>query len=195
MLRTHIALGIVPAAGSAERFGADKLVADVGGVPLLDRTVRSLLEGGVANVIVVLGPKSDALLGLASLKDPRVTTARNERPERGMLTSIQAGLRAAKGDPLVVLPGDMPYVEPATVAALLRAHAADPRIVSPRLAGKRGHPVVIPGRYRDEILAATAEMTLHDVLRAHAGERLDIDVYDRGVTRDVDRPEDLAETP
>jgi molybdenum cofactor cytidylyltransferase len=187
-------LAIVTAAGSAERFGSQKLLANVGGVPLLERTIRSLLDGGVEKVVVVLGPGADHVRdGVPALSETRVTTATNRKPERGMFSSIQAGLRDAKGDPLVVLPGDMPYVEPATVAALLRKHEEGGGIVSPRLDGKRGHPVVIPGTYREEILEAGEDVTLHEILKAHAGERVDMDVYDRGVVRDVDVPEDLGE--
>lgn len=190
------AVGIVPAAGAAERFGGEKLLADVGGAPLLERTVRSLLDGGVERVVVVLGPDAAALReGVPALREAPVATAINRQPERGMLSSIQAGVREAKGDPIVVLPGDMPYVDRATVASLLRTHAERGGIVSPRLGGKRGHPVVIPAALREEILAARADQTLHDVLRAHSGERLDIDVYDRGVIRDVDRPSDLEAAP
>jgi molybdenum cofactor cytidylyltransferase len=186
-------LGIVTAAGAAERFGSQKLLANVGGSPLLERTVRSLLEGGVERVVVVLGPDSARIrTAVPTLGDRRVSVETNRHPERGMFSSIQAALRDARGDPLVVLPGDMPYVEPATIAALLDKHAEGGAIVSPRFGGKRGHPVVIPGKYRAEIVAA-GDVTLHDILKAHAGERVDMDVYDRGVVRDVDVPEDLGE--
>ena len=186
-------LGIVPAAGAAERFGGAKLVANVGGSPLLERTIRALLDGGVDKVVVVLGPDGDRIrTEVPAIGDRKVSTATNRRPERGMFSSIQEGLREAKGDPILVLPGDMPYVEPATVAALLRLYGEKGGIVSPRSNGKRGHPVVMPGKYRDEIMAAGEGVTLHEVLRAHAGERVDMDVYDRGVVRDVDVPSDLT---
>jgi hypothetical protein len=44
---------------------------------------------------------------------------------------------------------------------------------------------------RDEIRAAEATMTLHDVLTRHPDQRVDVDVQDRGVVRDVDRASDL----
>lgn len=188
-------LGIVPAAGSAERFGSAKLLANVGGAPLLERTVRALLAGGVARVVVVLGPDAQRIRAeVPVLADRRVAVATNARPERGMFSSIQAGLRDASGDPVLVLPGDMPYVEEATVSSLLRLYGERAAIVSPRFRGKRGHPVVLPGAYRDEILRADPSVTLHEVIKAHAVERVDMDVYDRGVVRDVDVPSDL-ETP
>lgn len=189
-------VAIVPAAGAAERFGGAKLLVDIGGQPLLERTVRSLRDGGVARVVVILGPGADQLRkGVPALDERWVSVVTNRKPERGMLSSIQTGVREADGDPILVLPGDMPYVEPATVSALLREQKERGGIVSPRFDGKRGHPVVIPGRLKDEILGAAEGATLHDVLRAHASERADLDVYDRGVIRDVDQPADLEATP
>jgi molybdenum cofactor cytidylyltransferase len=189
-------VAIVPAAGAAERFGGPKLLASVGSDKLLERTIRSLLDAGVERVVVVLGPDArDIRKGIPALDARGVRVATNRRPERGMLSSIQTGLRDASGDPILVLPGDMPYVEPATVSALLREHAQRGGIVSPRFEGKRGHPVVIRGSLRDEILDAPEGATLHDVLREHASERVDLDVYDRGVIRDVDQPADLEAPP
>ena len=186
------AVAVVPSAGAAERFGSVKLLAPVGDRPMIERTVRSLLDGGVTKVVVVLAPGADdirrVLEGLA-----HVTIAVNRDRDRGMFSSIQAGLKETTDDPILVLPGDMPYVDPATVGALLRTYEEKGGILSPRFDGKRGHPVVIPGRYRDEILEAKEGVTLHEVLRAHAAERTDIDVFDRGVVRDVDVPGDLAE--
>jgi CTP:molybdopterin cytidylyltransferase MocA len=141
--------------------------------------------------VVVLAPGADEVRRALAGVD-HVTNAVNRDRDRGMFSSIQAGVREAEGDPMLVLPGDMPYVDPATVGALLRLYEEKGGIVSPRFDGKRGHPVVIPGRYRDEILEAKEGVTLHEVLRAHAGERLDMDVYDRGVVRDVDVPSDLT---
>ena len=183
-------LAIVPGAGAAERFGSEKLLAKVGERTIIESTVRSLLDGGVDRVVVVSAPDADELRRTVGTM-ARVTTAINRARERGMLSSIQTGLREAHGDPILVLPGDMPYVEPATVASLLRRHQETGAIVSPRFRGKRGHPVVIPGKYAGEIQGAPEGATLHDVLKAHAAERVDMDVYDRGVVRDVDVPGDL----
>jgi CTP:molybdopterin cytidylyltransferase MocA len=193
---TSRSVAVVPAAGFAERFGSDKLLVKVGERPMIEATVRSLLEGGVKRIVVVVPPDSDALrAALTGMGMDSVEVTTNRARERGMFSSIQAGVREAHGDPILVLPGDQPWVEPATVAALLARYEQEPAIVSPRFNGKRGHPVVIPSRYRAEILGAADGVTLHDILKAHAGERVDMDVYDRGVVRDVDVPGDLGETP
>jgi molybdenum cofactor cytidylyltransferase len=188
------AIAIVTAAGSAERFGGGKLLADIDGEPLLDRTIRSLLDGGVSEVIVVVGTDSRAQLerDVNAMNDARVRPVENRDPSRGMFSSIQEGVRTASGDVLLVLPGDMPFVAPQTVARVIAEWRRTGGIVSPRHNGKRGHPVALPLALRDEILATSATSNLHEVIKKHAGERIDLEVDDPGINRDVDKPEDLA---
>lgn len=143
-------------------------------------------------VVVVLGPDAGRLRSdVRCLQDERVRTVINPDPARGMFSSLQAGLATATGDPLVVLPGDMPFVRGETVAALLDVYARERAIVSPRRAGKRGHPVILPPDLAAEILSAEATSNLHVVLRRHPDRRSDVDVDDPGVLRDVDTVEDL----
>ena len=188
------AVAVVTAAGSAERFGGKKLLTPIDGEPLLDHTIRALLEGGVAEVIVVVGRDARAELerDVNAMLDPRVRPVENPDPSRGMFSSIQEGVAQAQGDTILVMPGDMPFVSAETVRAVIEAYARKPGIVSPRYRGKRGHPVALPASLRDEIRAASPRATLHDVIHAHMTMRVDVDVDDRGIVRDVDRPEDLA---
>ena len=188
-------VAVVPAAGSAVRFGGTKLLALIGGEPLLDRTIAALLDGGVDQIVVVVGPDADELKrDVNAFSDPRVWPVVNADPSRGMFSSLQAGMAEAQikwGDALVVLPADMPFVRPATIQLLLATFAKKSAIVSPRSNGKRGHPVILPPGLRDEIRSADAMLTLHDILKRHPDMRVDVDVLDQGVIRDVDRPEDL----
>ena len=190
------AVAIVTAAGSAERFGGKKLLTLIEGEPLLDHTIDALLEGGVAEVIVVVGRDGRAELerDVNAMLDPRVRAVENPDPSRGMFSSIQEGVAQAQGDAILVMPGDMPFVSPDTVRAVIAAYERKPAIVSPRYHGKRGHPVALPGSLRDEIRAADPRATLHDVIHAHMHMRVDVEVSDPGIVRDIDRPEDLAKS-
>jgi molybdenum cofactor cytidylyltransferase len=183
---------VVPAAGSATRFGSQKLLADVDGEPLLCRTIASLVDGGAARVVVVLGPAAaDVRAILTGSSFPTVDCVTNPDPSRGMFSSIQTGLASANGDPILILPGDMPFVRSATVAAVAAACAVSGHVVSPRYRERRGHPIAVPQSLRAVILAAPATSTLSEVVRQHASGRLEIDVDDSGVLRDVDVPADL----
>jgi molybdenum cofactor cytidylyltransferase len=188
------AVAVVTAAGSAERFGGRKLLTPIDGEPLLDHTIGALLEGGVAEVIVVVGRDARAELerDVNAMLDPRVRPVENPDPSRGMFSSIQEGVAQAQGDLILVMPGDMPFVSPETVRAVIATYEGKPAIVSPRYRGKRGHPVALPASLRDEIRAADPHATLHNVIHAHTDMRVDVDVDDPGINRDIDRMEDLT---
>jgi molybdenum cofactor cytidylyltransferase len=191
------AIAVVTAAGSAERFGGRKLLAPVDGEPLLDRTIRSLLDGGVSEVIVVVGTDGRAELerDVNAMNDARVRPVENPDPSRGMFSSIQIGVATASGDALLVLPGDMPFVRAETVRAVIEKYREKPAIVSPRYRGKRGHPVALPLSLRDEIRDTPATANLHEVIKKHADQRVDLEVDDPGINRDVDTPADLFDGP
>lgn len=183
-------VAIVPAAGKAERFGGAKLLARIGNDVLLDRTLRSLLDAGVDRTIVVVAPGAD--LGAALLlADPRVRTVVNPDPSRGMFSSIRAGVAVADGDPVVVLPADMPFVSSATVAAVAAGCVREHRIVAPVHEGRRGHPVAFPASLRPAILLASPESTLKTALASTGATWHELLVDDSGVLRDVDWVEDL----
>jgi CTP:molybdopterin cytidylyltransferase MocA len=187
------AVAVVTAAGSAERFGGKKLLAPIDGEPLLDHTIRSLLEGGVTEVIVVVSgdARRELARDVGAMNDARVRVLENADPTRGMFSSIQIGVASAVGDALLVLPGDMPYVRAETVRALIAKYQERPSIISPRYKGKRGHPVVMPLALRDEIAETAPTANLHEVIKRHQDERVDLEVDDAGVNRDVDTPADL----
>ena len=178
---------VVPAAGSGERFGGPKLQTDIRGKMLIERTVGSLRDAGIDDIVLVIGPETGTLL---ESRDVRVVV--NPDPSRGMFSSLQAGLEDIIADAILVLPGDMPFVLPSTIRSLVQVFETRGGIVSPRCGGKRGHPVVLPPLLQQEILEADAGSTLHHVLNVHRDLRIDLDVLDRGVLRDVDTKEDLA---
>jgi molybdenum cofactor cytidylyltransferase len=185
-------LAIVPAAGRSDRFGSPKLTADLQGEPLLGRTIRSLLDGHVARVVVVASA-ADAFVGVSLVHDPRVRVVVNPDADRGMFSSIQTGLAAADGDPILILPGDMPFVRPATVAAVLEAYRREPGFIVPQKHARAGHPIALPGFLRSAVLAASPTTSLNALIRAQRLVRREIPVDDGGVLRDVDTPADLME--
>lgn len=186
---------IVPAAGKAERFGSAKLFADIDGEPLVARTIRALVEGGVGRVVLVVAPKSP-LIDLREPRDvfaaPAVELVINPDPDRVMFSSIQAGAVAVDGDPILVLPADMPFVRPATVAAVVEASRGGDAIVLPTVRGSHGHPIGLPGRLRSALLDADPHATLKQVLALSGLEHRELVVDDAGVLKDVDFPSDLA---
>jgi molybdenum cofactor cytidylyltransferase len=182
---------VVPAAGLSTRFGSHKLLADVGGVPLIERTVASLLGAGVAPVVVVIRA-GDRFASVPSLADPRVTIVANPDPTRGMFSSIQAGLAMAGGDVVLVLPADMPFVPASVVAAIASRAAAAGSVVVPVFDGRNGHPIAIPRALCDRLLTLAPTTTLKDGLAGFGSATIRLDVAAAGILHDVDVPADLG---
>jgi molybdenum cofactor cytidylyltransferase len=185
-------VGIVPAAGRGARFAeADpaappKMIAPIDGVPMVRRTVESLLGGGVNHCVVVVSEGGreaihDALHGLP------VDLVVNPDPSRGMFSSVQCGVAVTDESALcVLLPGDMPFVQPSTIAAVIAAGRAGQCTVTPALDGNRGHPVVCSPALRAWIVAAPVDSRLDHLMDRDTV--VAVDVTDPGVRRDVDRP-------
>lgn len=189
---------IVLAAGRGARFaegspgGPPKMLALVDGVPMIRRTVESLVAGGVDRSVVVVSGEQAAAIARA-LSGLAVTCVVNPDPDRGMFSSIQCGMvAAADAVTCVLLPGDMPFVQPATVARLLSVAATSGRTAVPRLDDRDGHPVVCGSGLRDRVIAARADARLDHLMREE--DVLHVDVTDPGVRRDVDRPADLPQS-
>src|SRR5258708_32512897 len=102
-------VAVVPAAGSAERFGGKKLLALIDGEPLLDHTIAALLDGGVDQIIVVVAPDADDLKhDVNGFTDARGWPVVNPERSRGMFSSLQAGMAEAEANALRVLTADLP---------------------------------------------------------------------------------------
>ena len=167
-----------------------KLLADVGGEPLVNRTLGSLIETGLDPVIVVLSTET-TLDTVPLMSHANVRTIVNRDPSRGMFSSIQCGISVANADVIVVLPADMPFVQIPTVSLVVRTCLEASRVVVPVFDGRRGHPVGIPGGLRDGLLMMPPDRSLKDALAALGEDLLLVDVTDGGVVRDVDVKSDL----
>ena len=83
---------IVLAAGASRRFGpADKLMADINGVPLLSMVLQRFNRDIFAETIVVIDPTNAPVKTLVANHGCQI--AENETAKDGMGGSIAAGVR------------------------------------------------------------------------------------------------------
>ena len=174
------------------------LPAQPHGPSFLERVTRVLLEGGVDEVIVVVG--SDAPAVRAALPPDlaaRVHVVDNPAWDEGQLSSLLAGLRAADrpgvGAVLVTL-ADVPLVSVDTIRAILQAYRTGEGapIVRPASHGRHGHPVIFDRRLFEELRRADPAVGARMVVRAHAAEALEVDVPDAGAFISIETPADYA---
>jgi CTP:molybdopterin cytidylyltransferase MocA len=184
---------VVLAAGASTRMGEPKALLAMGdGRRFVDAIAASARAGGCGGVLVVVGPPHGEAIRRAL--GPGVATAWNPQPERGMLSSVQAGIAALppSASAILVWPVDVPFVGVATVRSLL--DAAPGKIIVPTHNKRGGHPLRIPRRRFGDVMALDPARGLKALLEAYAVEVERLAVADGAVLVDVDTPGDYART-
>src|SRR5690606_14894479 len=86
---------VLLAAGASRRFGdANKLLANVGGKPLIRLVAGAIVESGAADIVVVTGHDHEAVE--AALSALPLRFVHNEDWPTGMGRSIARGVRALR---------------------------------------------------------------------------------------------------
>lgn len=174
------------AAGASTRMGAWKLALPWGASTIVETCLDSALAA-CRRVIVVTGHHGEELGALlaAREREGRVERVANPRPERGMLSSVQAGIPRVGTPRFYLALADMPGVTP-EVYRLLASFPGE--AVIPKYRGKKGHPLLLSAAVARRILELGEGDTLREALAAFP--TLAVPVDDPGVLQDVDLPED-----
>jgi molybdenum cofactor cytidylyltransferase len=182
---------VVLAAGRSQRMGTQKLLLPVGGQPLIARIVDQVLASPVDRTVVVTGSDGDCLA--AALAGRPVAFVVNPEPQAEMLASVRCGLAVLPPEctaALIVL-GDQPGITAHVIARLLEAFSASGcGIVVPTVHGRRGHPLLVSLRYRDEILTHYDAVGLRGLVQLHQEDVCEVDVGTPEILDDLDTPRD-----
>ena len=186
---------LVLAAGRSTRMGAiNKLIAEIGGKPLVRIAAEQALASKAAPVIVVTGHEKDKVeTALAGLP---VRFAHNPDYAEGLGSSLKAGIAAVpkEADGAIVCLGDMPQVDAPLIDKLLAAF--DPEkgalVVVPSIEGRRGNPVVWARRFFPDLMAVQGDVGARHLIGSYAEAVAEVPVAGQGALTDVDTPESLS---
>ena len=209
-------VGILLAAGRGERFGGSKLLATT----RLERSGASTLvasrpeparidsNAGAAGecigamacrnlltvlprVIAVVRPDDAALaaaLGAAGARIVRCASA-----DAGMGASLACGVLATKDAAgWIVALGDMPWIDPSTIARVAAAIGQGAAVAAPFHRGQRGHPVGFGAACFAALAALSDDDGAKSIVASHRDSLVRLDVDDEGTVRDIDHPADIV---
>ena len=186
---------IVLAAGRSTRMGAiNKLIAEIGGKPLVRIAAEQALASRASPVIVVTGHERERVE--AALKGLPVRIVHNPHYAEGLGTSLKAGIAAVAedADGAIVCLGDMPQVSAGLIDKLIAAF--DPErgalIVVPSIEGRRGNPVVWSRRFFHDLMQIQGDIGARHLIGAYAEAVAEVPVADDAALTDVDTPESLS---
>jgi molybdenum cofactor cytidylyltransferase len=178
---------IVLAAGKSERMGRPKALLEFRGRTFLENILEAISRSSIDSTFIVVGHHrreiGDAIQSGSLIFNPDY--------EKGMVTSLQTGIRALPLDSIgaFLFLVDHPVVETETIEAMVPI-AAPNRIVQPTFEGRRGHPVFLGAEVLKEILRLPSSQGADAVVRRDPGRIVEIPVNAAGILTDIDTPED-----
>jgi molybdenum cofactor cytidylyltransferase len=174
-------------------MGHNKLLAPLGGKPLVRHAVEAALASRLDPVIVVTGHDAEAVK--AVLDDLDVTFTHNTHFTDGLSASLRQGIVALPADceGAMVLLGDLPGITAALIDRTIIAY--DPvhgrSICVAATLGRRGHPVLWGRQYFEEIRALTGDEGARSLIARHADRIYEVETADDAPFADIDTPEAL----
>jgi molybdenum cofactor cytidylyltransferase len=180
------------------------------GDTVVARVVRTLLDGGVPNLVVVAGAHLDAVRAAMPANEPRARLIEHAGWQQGQLSSLLAGLDAIDDPDLeaaLVTLVDVPLVRASTVAEIIavwrRTHApivrpaepSTPLKASPSTAlsasrQRHGHPVIFDRSVFGDLRGADPDIGAKAVFAIHRERVVDVPIEDPGAFEDIDTPGD-----
>ncbi len=182
---------VVLAAGESKRMGSPKQLLPYGDSSIIETVIQNIGRSAVAHTIVVLGSHFDEISSRIS-KYP-LTIAGNTDYKKGMLSSLQQGLKKLPGQTgsVIILLGDQPMIRTSVINRLIDAgDRSEKGIAVVVYKSKRGHPLLFDVKYRSGIDRLGPDKSLRDFLDVHQDEILEVEVDNPEILRDIDTIKD-----
>ena len=182
-------LAVLLAAGGGKRFTGPghKLLAPLRGSTVLAHSLAAMVESGVGDCLVVHGAVD------LTNEVGGVTVLHNPDWETGQRSSVVTALRHAADhgyDSVVIGLGDQPFVTPDAWRAVAET---DGEIVVATYDGTRGNPVKLAGSTWELFRVTDGDADAGARILMHLHPELVREVACKGVSADIDTPEDLAQ--
>ena len=184
---------VLMASGAGRRFGSNKLLRTVDGLPLVRRVMAACPPELFAPALVV--SRYPEILSLAEeLGYPPVF---NGGAEEGISATVRLGAAAAEqagADGALFAVADQPWLTRASVERVIAAFAARPDTI-PALSwqGKKGNPCLFPRELFPELSALTGDTGGGAVIKAHPDRLVLVEADSAAELLDVDTPADLGQ--
>ena len=186
---------LILAAGQSSRMrGADKLLEDVGGMPLLRRQVKMAAATG-APVYVALGPEQQSRR--AVIDDLGATIIETADAHEGMGGTLRGAVpHLPECTAFMVVPADLVALQTEHLKTVLDAarHDDTDHLIwrGATQDGAPGHPIVFSNALRQEFVALSGDTGGAPVVKRHADATCLVTLPDEVARLDLDTPEDWA---
>lgn len=179
---------VIAAAGLSSRMGKFKPLLPFDGSTVIRRCAEHLADAGAEEIVVVTGFRGEEIVAELCGLNVRIVENSNYIATQ-MFDSLKLGLETLTDDceKILLTPGDVPWVSPELIRSLLHV---DADFVCPTCGEKRGHPVVLAGKYISSLLQYNGDGGLRGAIEVLGLSTTFVRTEEIGVTIDLDTPED-----
>jgi molybdenum cofactor cytidylyltransferase len=184
---------IVLAAGKSTRFGANKLLSDVEGVPMIRRVVAEAVASAADETVVVLGFEAERVK--AELLGTGCRFVLNEGFEVGQSSSVKRGIGAVSeyAEAALILPGDVAFISSRIIDKVIEEYmnSGAPIVVASH--GRRsGHPILFQRSVFPDVMDINEKgKGLKEVTTKYSSRIKRVEVGSNVILQDVDTQKDL----
>ena len=182
---------ILLAAGESRRMGNFKQLLQWNGKTFVECCVDNLLAAGVEEIFVVTGHREKDVRH--ALAHRNVKFIFNADYKAGMSSSIISGVAALpeKTTAILIALADQPQIDANIIKKVIAVfETRQPLLVVPAFENRRGHPIILSAKLKQEIFAIDPQEGLRQVVQAHQDETIYVEVTDKAVLLDFDYPQD-----
>lgn len=187
---------VVLAAGRSSRMnGANKLLEEINGIPIIIHTLQNVLQSTARPITVVVGNNADSIrkaILKADLTDICIVSCPTY--EMGMSHSLRTGIAALPSyiEGAVICLADMPFIKPDDIDRLISAYSPDENlIVIPTYKGQRGNPVLFGREVFPHIMKLEGDKGASQIWPYYEKSIIEIGMTHEGILTDIDSPNDL----
>lgn len=182
--------GVLLASGQGKRFGSNKLLAEIEGVPLYRRAMDTLVGAGLHR-LAVCSPYPEIL---TAGENSGFLPLRNEHAAEGISASVRLGLSAMEDlDGVLFSVCDQPHLTTKSIIKLIDSfQESKTAVCALSWGGRRGNPVIFPRDLFGELAALTGDVGGGAVIRRHPDRLVLVEAFSPKELSDVDKPDDLA---
>ena len=186
---------VILAAGQSRRMGpANKLLANIGGKPMVVHVADAVQASQASPVTAVVGHQADRVRAALAGRD--IMFVDNPDHADGISGSLTLGLRSLpRGvDGAIICLGDMPRVTAVQIDRLIAAfNPLEGRAICvPTFNGKRGNPVLFARRFFENMESVSGDVGARHLIGEAPELVCEVEMEDRGVLLDIDTPQALA---
>jgi molybdenum cofactor cytidylyltransferase len=182
---------IILAAGESKRMGRPKMLLPFNGSTMIETVIKNVSESNVDKVLVVLGAEREAIF--EKIRKLKATCCQNEHYKDGMLSSVRCGFRHLPTGykAALVFQGDQPLITQNAINIVISAYLSSGKgIVIPVYNARRGHPLLVDIKYRNEIEKLTPDEGLRSLSNKFQEDVLEVETSESGILPDFDTFDD-----